>query len=420
MNNTYYKLNTQETLNVAYFGGSVTVGQGSTQNIPGASDWFSRSWRALTTDWLEEEYGVDVIPVNGAIGGTGTKYGAYRAVEHLELASVVPDLVFIDFAVNDLYDDLNEPETVSLASRNMETIINTIYEYAPRADIVMVLTGNYDTMSGNVKFLTREAHKEIAEAYHIPVIDVATPLWNLMVEENKGVAPGRSSTVWNKYISDEVHPTDTGYAEYAKTVQTFLQEIFDKNGGVVPETTVRPYRPAKTLNTLLVNPRLDTFDGCTFDADPYTTYTLKTSSPKIENPIGALTVDIKGDATTQAKAESSFSFKFKGTGLSLWIYTHTASSVGTTVITGENNQKVMVDPDYITVKIDDDAVDGTFDLATTGNANHKALEIKSGMKDEKHTVTITVHANGQNKANLDLRYVLIDGDTERSGIYDVK
>ena len=418
MDNTYRKLNTQQTLNVAYFGGSVTVGTGSTANTTGVGDWFSNSWRALTTDWLEEEYGVDVNPVNGAIGGTGTKYGAYRAVDHLKLASVTPDLVFIDFAVNDLYDGLNTPETVSVASRNMETIINTIYEYAPQADIVMVLTGNYNTMSGKVEFLTREAHKKVAEAYNIPVIDVATPLWDLMCEENGG-APSQGSTVWKKYVSDEVHPTDAGYAEYAKTIQAFLKEIFDKKGDNVPESVLNSYKPAETLNTLLVNPRLDNFDGCTFEADSDATYTVK-SSGNNENPKGALTVAIAGDPAAQTKGESTFTFKFKGTGLSLWLYTHTAASVGTTVDTGENDEKFVVDSDYITVKVDGVAASGDILLTSTGYANHKVVQIKEGMADEEHTVTITVHANGQNKANLDLRYVLIDGDAERRGISNVK
>ncbi len=412
MDNTYRKLKTQDTLNVAYFGGSVTVGTGSTANTSGVGDWFSNSWRALTTDWLEQEYGVDVIPVNGAIGGTGTKYGAYRAVDHLKLASVKPDLVFIDFAINDVYDGLNTEATVSKSSRNLETIINTIYGYAPQADIVIVLTGDHDTLSGKVDFLTRDAHKEVAERYNIPVIDVATPLWNLMVEENDGVAPGTSSLVWKKYVSDIVHPTDAGYAEYAKTIQAFLKENFDSRY-FIPAETVDAYRPETTLNDLLVNPRLDNFAGCTFEADSDATYTVKTSSGNNENPIGALTVAIAGDAAARTKGESTFTFRFKGTGLSLWLYTHTAASVGTTVANG-----AVVDPDYITVTVDGQAVGGNVLLASTGNANHKHVLIAEGIEDKEHTVTVTVHANGQNEANLDLRYVLIDGN--EGGIYDVK
>ncbi len=419
MNNTYRKLKTQKTLNVAYFGGSVTVGTGSTQNAVPGGDWFAYSWRALTTDWLESEYGVDVIPVNGAIGGTGTKYGAYRAVEHLELESIVPDLVFIDFAINDVYDGLNEEDTVAQSSRNLETIINTIYEYAPQADIVIVLTGDHDTMSGKIDFLTRAAHKAVADEYRIPTIDVATPLWNKMREENGGVAPGTGSAVWEKYITDIVHPTDAGYAVYAETVQAFLKATFDAKQSV-PAVTVNAYKPAKTLNTLLVNPRLDTFDGFTFATDSDAKYTVTETRKNNENPKGALTVTIAGDPAAETKGESTFTFKFKGTGISLWLYTHKADSVGTTVDKDENGTSFVVDSDYITVKIDDVAVGGAINLASTGYANHKVAQIKDGMADKEHTVTITVHANGQNKANLDLRYVMIDGDAKRSGIYGVE
>ncbi len=377
MNNTYLAL-THKKLNVAYFGGSVTDGHGATAR--------ANSWRALTTRWLQDTYDAQVTEVNGAIGGTGTKYGVYRAVEHLQLRTVTPDLVFVEFAVNDYYDGL----TAQQAGFNMEHILNTIYDYAPKADIVMVLTGNYATMSGNNDFVTRTAHKAVAKAYRIPTIDVATPLWHRMCEENGGTAPSQGSDVWKKYVTDEVHPADAGYAEYAATVQAFLKDTLDA-GRCIPTEAVDAYRPADTLQDIrtLLSPRVDTFAGCTFeDAD----ITLKTSGGSITDPVGGLIT---------SKANTTFAFDFQGTGLSLWLS-------GTGAQPSSGSLEITID----TVKIKD--------VAFTNITNHTLIPIKSGLTQGTHTVTVKLKADANGTANLDLRYVLTDGNAQRSGIFNVK
>ncbi|MBQ9964969.1 MAG: SGNH/GDSL hydrolase family protein [Clostridia bacterium] len=384
MNSTDVSRNLKK-LNVAYFGGSVTDGHGSTVR--------ENSWRRLTTKWLENTYGVNVNEVNGAIGGTGTKYGVYRVIEHLKLTSVIPDLVFIEFSVNDYYDGLTENE----AAFNMEYIINTVYEYAPKADIVMVFTGEYATMSAADpdSFVTRKAHKAVADAYGIPTVDVATPLWNLMCEENGGVKPTQSTDVWKRYVTDQVHPSDAGYAEYAKTVQAFLKQTFDAKRYVFGNVA-DAYRRTDTLHdlTALVKPHVATFAGCTF-ADPDVQVTATVGSPT--NPTGCLLTN---------KAGASFSFDFTGTDLKLWIYGHSGDA--------DDSDRLSVEIDGVTVK-------GDFGLVMR-NANHKILDVTSELmlENTKHTVTVKLNANSAGIANLDLRYVMISGDAERRGISNVK
>ena len=96
LQNTYHQLVSEKKLNVAYIGGSVTVG---------AFGSAGHSWASLTTKWLREHFTDAKITENNAgIGGTGCLLGAYRAVQHLGLASATkrPDLVFMDFSVNDM------------------------------------------------------------------------------------------------------------------------------------------------------------------------------------------------------------------------------------------------------------------------------------------------------------------------------
>ncbi len=347
LNNTYYKLKTQDTLNVAYFGGSVTDGHGSTTR--------ENSWRRLTSKWLESTYGVTVNEVNGAIGGTGTKYGVYRAVQDLKLASVKPDLVFVEFSVNDKYDGFNTEAASATAGRNMETIINTVYTYAPQADIVMVFTGDYDTMSGNKTYYTKAAHKAVADAYKIPTIDVATPLWNRMCEEKGSKPTSSSDEKWLEYVTDIVHPTDKGYAEYAKTVQAFLKATFDAKF-FLPEATVDAYKPDTTMHTLLVNPRVDNLLGETAP-DGISIRTTAVSGYAV--PAGSFAF---------TKLNAKVTFTFTGTDLQLWLKNDSTGSAqsGTLKVT----------------------VDGVEQAVALQAGNHALKTIASGLADTEHTVTI--------------------------------
>ena len=301
--------------------------------------------------------------------------------------------MFLEFAVNDYYDHLTEEQ----AAFNIEHIINTVYDYAPKADIVMVFTGNYYTMSGSDSFITRAAHKAVANAYHIPTIDVATPLWNLMCEENGskpkfyGRGSSLNSSVWDNYVSDEVHPTKAGYAEYAKTVQAFLKDTFEIKEGFIPEAPVGAYRPANTLQdiTTLVAPHVATFADCMFDdAD----IAIKTSNNSLTDPIGRLTT---------SNSNASFSFDFNGTGLSFWL-------CGTTDQPSNGIFEVTIDGKAVP------------DVAFANVKNHKIIPIISGLSKGTHTVTVKLKADANGIANLDLRYVMIDGDAARGGISNVK
>lgn len=368
LNNTYYKLKTAKKLNVAYFGGSVTDGHGSTNR--------SKSWRSLTTAWLKSQYpSASITETSAAIGGTGTIYGAYRAIQDLKLtsASEKPDLVFVEFSANDKYDtSYNTTPDVY-----MESIIQTIYQYAPQADIVMVFITDFT--SKDTDFTQKVAHQKIAEAYQIPCIDVGATLWKEIVQENGGSAPASvNDAAWAKYFTDSVHPTDAGYAKYAAYVQEFLKNIFSKKTAV-PSSLTKSYVPIKTITTLPTAPYVANLKGLT----PSDTNIKVNSST--------------GYATASTTGTVKLSFKFTGTDLKLWIY-----GSSDTPSTG----KFQV------------VIDGTrYDSVTFSAKNHKVVPIVSGLSNGEHTVTLTLGPETKGgSAYLDLRYFLISGDTQMRGI----
>lgn len=207
LENSKWKLTNRDSFTVAYFGGSITEGAG-------ASD-YSRSWAGLTTAWLSERWpGCRVRPVQAAIGGTGSLLGAYRCRE--DLIRFHPDLVFLEYAVNDAgvgYDSvLNQ----------CDAILRKLWAADPTVDVVMVYTTTKaisDRLAAGGVYESRAAYQTCAFHYGgIPQIDIGEALRERILLEGGD---------WLRYTKDTVHPLDNGYALCAEVLTKKLGEILD-------------------------------------------------------------------------------------------------------------------------------------------------------------------------------------------------
>lgn len=216
LSNTYHKLNNGEELNIVFFGGSVTAGFGSTE-----PDKYS--WRALTSSWFAENFPeAEINTFNAAIGLTGTSLGVYRLSD--DVLSKNPDLVFIEFAINDMYAigdmtyyerSLPEAENVYEHSAiQFETIVRSIKKEFPQCDIVTVLVTDRERSNPDEPYPSADAHRYISKEYGISVVDVGKALVSSLVSLD--------DTEWNIYFTDIVHPTDVGYKNYFDTLEEFL------------------------------------------------------------------------------------------------------------------------------------------------------------------------------------------------------
>ncbi len=202
LGHTWGKLARNNRLVIGYLGGSITEGAG-------ASDASRTSWRALTTDWFKRRFPqADISEANAAIGGTGSELGAFRCQR--DLICKKPDLVFVEFAVN----DSKSPEAKVVAS--MEGIVRQILAGNPEIDIVFV----YTTMRDAEKYSEGEElrsvsyHQRVAGHYGIPSINVGKALRTAILE-------GRAT--WESMTKDGTHPLDAGYSLYAGKVCEFLE-----------------------------------------------------------------------------------------------------------------------------------------------------------------------------------------------------
>ncbi len=205
------KLENGEKITLGYFGGSITQGAGVEDK--------SLCWRALVTDWFRKKYPQNEFDeINAGIGGTGTDLGMFRA--HKDLISKKPDVVFVEFSVNDYRAGFKK------AQYCMESIVRQILDADKNTDIVFVITIMklmHDDIKEGKKLESYEAHYSVAQHYGIECIDAG-------IEFTERIDRGEGD--WKTYTTDCTHPNQYGYKLYFKKITKEIERLME-NGKTV-------------------------------------------------------------------------------------------------------------------------------------------------------------------------------------------
>ena len=301
LENTLYRLVHDKKCVLGYFGGSITEGAGASSP--------STCYRALVTEWFRSRYpDAEIREIQAAIGGTGSDLGMYR--EELDLLSKEPDLVFLEFAVN----DGGVPYERIL--RQGETILKKLYAHNPYTEVVILLTTTGSVcalLEKGGEYVSRSAYFTLAHHYAIPAIDVGAPLHYAVI---------RAGGDFHTYTTDTVHPNDAGYAIYTKTITEQLTKWLD-------ETTV-PDMPAKAVLPEPLCPMLD-LDARMIDCGALDGLTTVGFAMVEETRCGRYPRYF-----ASAKPGDSFSFTF--TGKSAGFYWMLAKDAGDVVVTVDDGE----------------------------------------------------------------------------------
>ena len=204
--NTSYRITHDHACTVAFMGGSVTEGMGSSAIRGG--------WRTRLLNHLEETYPTATFEqITANMGGNGSQYGVYFA--HQFMAVKHPDVLFIEYAVNNAYDGCGDSETLWM---HYETLIHTIRTESPYTDIVLVYVSDSRHRSKDIIPVL----EQIADKYDLP---------SLNYYEAVMCAMGDASN-WSNYFIDGVHANDNGYDVMAKVAKGLLEYTMR-----VPSTT---------------------------------------------------------------------------------------------------------------------------------------------------------------------------------------
>ena len=256
LTNTYCKLTQDKELTIAYIGGSVTDGYGS-------SNPSSKSWSAHLGRWITENYpDVEFQNVKCSIGGTGSYLSSFRYER--EIAPVNPDLLFIEFAINDYYNGVSYEQVI----RSSESIVRIANRHNPGIDIIYVLT--FDTGTKDSDYNQLKAHRDVAKYYGYPCIKLSDKVYSLLEKTGEDLSV---------YLKDNVHPNDKGYEYYAEQIIALVEgelekaakaELAEYKEHVLPEDTLSP---TLTLNAnMLYADEIDLSNSTGWEYQPDTKY----------------------------------------------------------------------------------------------------------------------------------------------------
>ncbi len=230
--NFYGKLKGGQPVKIAYFGGSITEQNG---------------WRVLSLDYLRKRFPkAQISEIQAAIGGTGSGLGAFRIGN--DVLRHRPDLVFVEFAVND------NGRSARDILRSMEGIVRHLRTDLPEADICFVYTITASDIprivEKNQTKLSTSTMEAIAEYYDIPSVYLASGVIRLLKEGKLVMKAPQSEMVAvsgdaldavaaiprNKegqviFSGDGVHPyPNTGHVLYNEALKRALETIEQAGG----------------------------------------------------------------------------------------------------------------------------------------------------------------------------------------------
>ena len=195
MQNVLDKAASGEPITVAFIGGSITYGYKVTN---------AECFATLYCNWLTEQFGTKVNIVNAGISGTPSVLGNLR-VER-DVLKYDPDLVFIEFAVNDGYEDVYK--------NSYESLINKVLEYKTEPAVMLLFT------------ITREGHScqpwmsEIGKHYELPMVSVPD---SIMAEVKAG------NITYDDYSNDETHPNKQGHIWIRELLSYCTEQIYNSD-----------------------------------------------------------------------------------------------------------------------------------------------------------------------------------------------
>lgn len=314
-----------EPVVVAYLGGSITVGAITWPtygtNVYGEAydfrdyDRDEHSWRARTFEWLCDHYEQSegqFQQVNAAIGGTPSLLGAYRLEQDVLISN--PDLVFVEFAVNDQYianTTAADPDSPRSTLRTYSSIVTRLREQNPDVVIFMPLSthrdldGSGSSLMGEAIDLSDDLVFQLAEKLRVPTVRI-----------QDAFTAGRQAD-YDPYYSgvdtagNYVHPAPIGHQIYAAAVEQVLSNLFatgtfefdGDEGGVEPS----PVSPTLVLPEVLVG---------------YATGWTVETPETVEVPILEGHACLVGDDTNDV-----LEYTFTGSAVGLWLDSASSGTV---------------------------------------------------------------------------------------------
>lgn len=191
-----------ENVTIAYIGGSITQGAGAT---PINSECYAyKSWQNFAKRFGR---GDNVRFVKAGVGGTPSELGMIRFERDvLRDGSVTPDIVVVEFAVNDEGDETK--------GNCYESLVRKILTLPNKPAVVLLFSVFADDWN------LQDRLKVVGERYRLPmisVLDAVTPQFRCKPGEGRVISK-------NQFFYDMFHPTNAGHTIMADCLTSFFEQ----------------------------------------------------------------------------------------------------------------------------------------------------------------------------------------------------
>ncbi len=210
-----------EDISVGFIGGSITMG------CLASRPELCYAYRVY--EWWRKTFPkAEVSYINAGIGATTSQFAAARV--EADLLTYHPDVVFVEFSVND--------DACDFFMETYESLIRKIYTFDQKTAIICINSVRYDD-GGNAEVW----HAQIARYYELPQISMQSSIY-------PKVAAGRIAA--EAITSDYLHPNDNGHELVAGVINAFLEEVFSEREReeAVPEEKKTPLTKASYEHAL--------------------------------------------------------------------------------------------------------------------------------------------------------------------------
>lgn len=318
-------------MNIAIIGGSITEGAGASE--------YNKSYVYRLEEYLKKGY-KNIVIKNLGVGGTGSQFGIFRLKR--DLAGFTPDVVFIEFSVNDRI--LNSSDI----SIYFEGLIRECAKITSKIIVLGFPTGMADSCTS--------IHKKFAYFYDIPFIDVQDEVFKRI---------GKKEITWTQISIDNLHPNDKGHELYFDIIRDRLKNINLEDIKLnIDKKVLSKYR--------FINPKIEAYDSTNIEY--YGQWKEEKFNLNNKFNYGAVTENI-GDGII---------FEFKG------------KSLGMMNIMTKNSGILECKLDNYEFYID----------LYINSENHFATTINlNGLKDDNHTLIMNV-SNNKNRDSIGNKIII--------------
>lgn len=218
--NVMERASRKESITIAFLGGSIT--QGFAASEP------RLCYAGRTFSWWQKQFpGTEFTYINAGIGATDSEYGVARLEDHV--LKHKPDLVFVEFSVND--------ENTEHYQETYESLVRKLYFSKKKPAVILVHNVFYESGES-----AQDIHAEIAKHYDIPSLSAKETIYRAVQEGKVTLA---------EIAGDGLHPTDKGHEYVAGLICYYLEQMVEEEKGSEYEEVPQPITRSSYENSII-------------------------------------------------------------------------------------------------------------------------------------------------------------------------